>query len=515
MTLKTIGYENNIYDPTLKKLGNDLLWSLCAFGLALCVTALSIFSHILNPFFAILVCFSLSFLAAWKAPGMAFVLIIFAAVFQNLFVSLISPDLKSETDFNIARGYSFIILSAVWLVAFLTWLFAFYGKNQILDRLMKITTMVFFLIGFYFLFGFIQNPLGSIIYLRSIGSAFMFFQIGLVFFTLHAIRLTHILSFLAFTLAILGYIEFFYRTEWMDLTNGQAFWDLSTTKQRESSIWDKQARETGIVVKGFIDSITIDLFNTPLLDAFKIQIVRLLGPNFHAISYAYALGFFLIFSLYRGAFLMTSLLLPLLLLTNAKGAVIVLLLVSGAWFALRFFGTRFAIISLFAILTLYIVAGIIIGLKIGDFHVLGFMGGVHNFLGNPLGHGLGSGGNLSTNFSDLDWSDYQAAGRTPIAVESAVGVMLFQMGIAAFFYFAVVIWIALKTISLGARTGFSLHSIAGFGLITILVNGVFQEEALFSPSALGLFMALNGIILGAAIRTGALDFDKTDNQTFA
>ncbi|MEP3671530.1 MAG: hypothetical protein ABJM86_01130, partial [Hyphomicrobiales bacterium] len=60
-----------------------------------------------------------------------------------------------------------------------------------------------------------------------------------------------------------------------------------------------------------------------------------------------------------------------------------------------------------------------------------------------------------------------------------------------------------KTVCLGASTKNSLHIVAGFALITILVNGIFQEEALLSPSGFGLIMALNGMILGAAIRTGA------------
>lgn len=483
--------------------GDRLLLSFCAVAFSALLIGISVSAHPIHPIFAIFISFVFTVALANWMPGVAIIAVIFAALFQNLFVSIISPHLINLSDVNIARGYSFIILCSAWAVAFLTYFFREKGKIASLDQMMKVTTIVFALIGVYFVIGFVQNPLGSIISLRSTASAFMFFQMGLVFFALYPLKLSYAFTIIGFILVIFGYIEFFYREEWMVWTNGQTFWDLTTTAQRESGLWDKDAAELGIVSLGFLDSITVDLFNTPLLDGLKITITRLLGPNFHAISYAYGLAFFFIFALYRGSFVLAILLAPLLLFANAKGAIILLILVGLSWIVARVFGAKFGFGVLSAVLLLYIAVGIFIGLAIGDFHVLGFMGGVYNFLGNPIGHGLGAGGNLSTNFSTLDWSEYQAAGRTPIAIESAVGVMMFQMGIGAFIYIGTCIWISWKTVCLGASTKNSLHIVAGFALITILVNGIFQEEALFSPSGFGLIMALNGMILGAAIRTGA------------
>ena len=45
-----------------------------------------------------------------------------------------------------------------------------------------------------------------------------------------------------------------------------------------------------------------------------------------------------------------------------------------------------------------------------------------------------------------------------------------------------------------------LTAVACLGLLTIAVNGIFQEEALFSPLALGAMMALAGLTLGRACR---------------
>ena len=41
------------------------------------------------------------------------------------------------------------------------------------------------------------------------------------------------------------------------------------------------------------------------------------------------------------------------------------------------------------------------------------------------------------------------------------------------------------------------------GLVTIAVNGIFQEEALFAPLAFGMLAALAGLLLGRAYRTVA------------
>jgi O-antigen ligase len=141
-----------------------------------------------------------------------------------------------------------------------------------------------------------------------------------------------------------------------------------------------------------------------------------------------------------------------------------------------------------------------IGLQIGDYHVIGLMGGWHGFLDKPFGRGLGIGGNLSEGYFSIDWSAAQQAGTIDGAVESAIGVLLYQMGIAALvplgFYFAM----ALKAWRSYASSGNLTQGLAGFGVMVVLLNGMFQEEALFAPPALGLVLSLTGLVIGSRIR---------------
>jgi hypothetical protein len=268
--------------------------------------------------------------------------------------------------------------------------------------------------------------------------------------------------------------------------------------------YDKAYRETGIVPKGLLDSFSIGFFNSPLLSDYGFRMMRLFGPNMHAISFAYALSFFAIFALYRGKLTLTVALCVLLFLASAKGPLLLFLLVATSWTIARIFGGRFAFAIHCLLLVGYAVVGIVVGRGIGDYHVIGLMGGLYEFIGNPAGSGIGAGGNLSSEFTSIDWSAAQAAGRTPFAVESAVGVLLSQMGVFAAIVIGAYVWIAWRLLLIAERTGNNLHLAASFGLLAIVATGLFQEEAYFAPLALGMFMALAGMIVGASGRTGVL-----------
>jgi len=151
----------------------------------------------------------------------------------------------------------------------------------------------------------------------------------------------------------------------------------------------------------------------------------------------------------------------------------------------------------------YVIVGLHVGLQIGDYHVIGFMGGWNGFLQAPLGRGLGAGGNLSADFSSIDWRAAQQAGAVDGAVESAVGVLLYQMGIAAAVPLGFYLVIAIKAWRLYAVSGLLTQGLAAFGIFVVLVSGFFQEEALFAPPALGLLACLAGLVLGNAIRAAS------------
>ena len=476
----------------LKPLGTTLV--------ALLAIAFPVFAHTVHPLAGILSAFMLAVALYAVAPGTALITVVFGALFQNLFVSIASPAIEPGTGFNLVRGYNFEMLVVVWGLSWLEYLSRWRRDDLHTNRLMKWTSITLALIFAYTLLGALEGPQPAIIYLRNIGSALLIFQMALVISRHHEFRLDGVLALAAFLLIVLGYIELLYRDDWLNWTNGYRFWTLGRADEIAAGIWDKQAKLLGQVVLGLQDSFKVTLFNTPLLADLGIRVERVFGPNMHPISYAYALAFFVVYTLYTRRFVLAVLLFPLLVVANAKGALIMVVL-SGVGFALsRLFGMRLAFFALFGMLCVYVVVGIVLGLRIGDFHVLGLMGGIYNFIEFPIGHGLGVGGNLGVNFATLDWSEFQAAGRTPIAVESSIGVLLFQMGVGALAVFACYAWLAWRTALVAGASGNALHAASSFTTLIILFNGFFQEEALFSPLGMGIQLALAGMIHGKALR---------------
>lgn len=472
--------------------------------MAACITAIPILTHVLHPAAGILTAVLLSGLCAWRLPQISIVTILFALLFQNFVVSLVAGFVTGDDDFDIIRGYNFVILSVTWLVVVATYLAGWRRRNQAIDPFIMVSVAVFAVVGVYFLIGFALYGMTAIIYLRNIVTPFLLFHVCMLTFVQRPVRLSPAMTVLSGLLAICGAFEFLYRRAWLDFTNGYVYWERAMGPNYATMAYDKALKKTGLVSTGLLDSFTIDLFNSPLLADSGIEIMRLLGPNMHAISYAYALCFFAIFALYRGRIAMSLLLVALLFLANAKGPIILFLLVGASWAMFKIFGARFALACHCLALLAYAALGIALGLSIGDYHVIGLMGGLHEFLGNPVGRGIGAGGNLSSEFVTINWEDAQAVGRTPFAVESAVGVLLYQTGVFAGAIIGAYFWIAWRVQLIARATGNSLHAAASFGLMTIVATGLFQEEAYFAPLALGLFMALAGMIIGASARTGLL-----------
>ncbi|WP_316862934.1 hypothetical protein [uncultured Cohaesibacter sp.] len=468
------------------------------FFLCLAFTVVPLVVHSISPILAFASQFVLATgLVFFFSPAAPFV-VIFSQIFQNMFVSMLSGYLSSSDDYNIIRGYNFFTAMVFWL-----WMFGHYGVNwrsysRSVNRVMLACLVGFCLIGVYFLLGFAKNPIGASIYLRNIITPLVIFQIFLLATLKRELSVVPFFTWVTVLIIGLGYIEVFDRQLWIDLTNGWTLWDLTTREAVLNLVPDKVALQTGRFVVGMLDSMRVAFFNTPLLGE-GLTVLRVNGPNGHPISYSYILAFLTVLMLTNKRWYLALLLAPLLLMASAKGALIMLFLAYCALLGRWLFGPIFAVWALVAVLLIYIFLGIITGLRIGDFHVLGFMGGLYNFIDYPLGNGIGDGGNLITDFDKLDWQAYQRAGRTPVAMESAVAALLHQMGFATFGLLAVYVWIAWQTYKVSFVSNINLHSITFYITLVALVNGIFQEEALFSPLALGVILGLNGFILGRSL----------------
>ena len=475
--------------------------TVATLALAAFVTAVPVFIHLANQAFAVIICCSLAALIAIYAATTVPAILIFSFVFQNAFVAVVSPQLVSVDQFNAIRAYNFISTAVVWMVIVGQYWMARSAVDARLRSLMRMTTLALIGIGFYFCLGLATDPVGATIYLRNICTPFLLFQI----FTLVAYRnrvvLASALVVIAFATLLFGYIEFFADEKFFELINGEAYLKWAMMQQYESGSWLNELHTAGRVIRSHLDATTIDFLNTSLLGEFGLRFHRLLGPNFHSISFAYGLAFFAVVLSALGQWWCVILAIPLLLVIGSKGALIFTVMVILTLLLATRVRSAWLLWGYQTLLVLYIAVTIDTGIRVEDYHVIGLIGGLNGFLSNPLGHGIGLGGNLTLGATTtIDWARAQQLGTTGIAVESAIGVLLFQMGIAGACLLALLFWIARKCWKLYTQSGNRLFAVAALGLLSIMANGFFQEEALFAPLALGPVLALAGLLLGRAYR---------------
>jgi hypothetical protein len=460
--------------------------------------------HGLSPLLAIAALTLIACAVVMATPAHAPAIGIFVLLFQNLFVSILSPLIADNSSLDFIKGYNFLACSVMWLVTLLLYVARQRDNSPEVNRLMIASTCALGAVGLYFIFGFLQNGFAAVVYLRNIVLPIFLFQLALLTAASFETRITPTLVAIGALFLLCGYVELMFRDFWLHITNGDAYWQFDEIKATNSGAWEREMRATGQVLVELKDRFAFNFLNTPLLEGFGLStILRVFGPTLSAISYAYGVCFFALFLFSVKRPLLAVAALPLAIFCSVKGALIMVVFVAFSWLATRLIGAVATLGVGLIGLVVYAIFGLYLGLQIGDYHVIGFMGGWNGFLQQPFGRGLGSGGNLSENFAAIDWSAAQAAGAVDGAAESAVGVLLYQMGIAAavplWFYFMV----GITAWRLYARSGILTQGLAGFGMFIILTNGLFQEEALFAPPALGLVTCLAGLVIGSAVRSGS------------
>jgi hypothetical protein len=501
---ETMPRPGDRYAASLRAPSSDGLGTAATLGLAVLVTMLPVVMHLTGQAAGIAVCFALALLVANFAAAAAPVVLIFSYVFQNLFVALISPQIGDLDEFNAIRAYNFILTAAVWAVVAGSYWIERASFEARLRSVIDLTTVALAFIGLYFLIGARIDPSGASVYLRNIAAPFLLFQIFAIVAYRYRVSVTTALILVATAALIFGYIELLAPEKLFRLINGDIYLKWRMKQEYESGAWLKEMHETGRVYRSYLDAMVVNFLNTPFFGDLGLRFHRIVGPNFHPISFAYCLAIFSVLFVAIGQWWFAIVAFPVLLVIGSKGA---LLLVVGVIAAratvLRFRGLR-PLWVYTALLLCYAAAAIVIGIKGQDYHVIGFIGGLNGFLKNPFGHGIGVGGNLSLNMTVIDWNRSQSIGSTDVAVESAVGVLLFQMGVFGIALLAILGSIAVSLWKLYSRTRDQILAVAALGLLTIIVNGIFQEEALFSPVALGLMLAFSGALLGRCYRVAAV-----------
>lgn len=462
---------------------------------AIALVGLPILTHLASPAAAMALCAAGSIIAAIYVRAAAPALLLFAYQFQNLFVSVVSPWLADTTAFNAARGYNFIITACLWLWIIGGYCLAPRARNRHLDAILWPSVLALGVIGIYFCIGLARDPYAAVVYLRNAVTPFLVFQLALVVAADGPGDRLRFLRVPVYLLIVYGFTEFLFRDVLFDLIHANSFMTFSLADIARSGEWIETMRKTGRVLRDLQDTQIVSFLNTDLFGFSSLKMYRMLGPNFHAISFGYGLLFaaFLLLRWRQPA--LFCLAVVLLVLVGAKGALVCLALCC-AGLVLNRVRPAATLPVFIAALVLYAGAVIVLGRASGDYHVLGLFGGLHAFVGSPWGAGLGAGGNLAGDATRINWEKAQAIGHTDWPVESAFGVLLYQVGPGVLFLCAVPIRAAFAAWRLSRIVPVRNLRLFALGTLVVTLNSLFQEEAFFAPLALGGMMIALGDRLG-------------------
>ena len=454
--------------------------------------------------FGVAATFILTLIVANALPASIPVVIICSFVYQNLVVAWFTPYIPDNAAFDALRGANFVILMSAFGI-FLAATFQY--RVRALPELRPWLLFSIALCGticFYLALGAARgHAKDAIIYFRNTITPLACFYIAVLAASLYPVSLRKSMLWLGVGAVVYGYLELIFTMDFLSLFHGDLYVERDIRRQIESGVWEKALHETGFVFHGLEDVMRTTFFNTPLFKDILPSVFRISGPNFHPISYAYCLSIMSVWLLFRGRWILPIAALPLLLVTGSKGATFMLLVALGIRLIYRPSQARLALVAVVALSVTWTAAAIAYGATHGDYHVLGLIAGLRDFLANPFGQGLGFGGNLSSTSLHVNWERAQQVGATATPVESAVGVMLYQMGIGSLLFFGFLAALARYAWRQLIATGDSDALFAFVGIITLSANAVLQEEAFYSPLALGFCLLLVGVALGTRWREAA------------
>ena len=432
-----------------------------------------------------------------------------AFLFQNLVVAWFTPFVPDDNTFDALRGANFVILMTAFGLFVLA---AFQPRVRALSTLRPWLLLTFALCGvisFYLVLGALRGgPKDAVIYFRNTITPVACFHIAVLAASLYRVEMRVPMIWFCAVAVAYGYLEQVFRMDFLGLFHGDLYVQRGLKEQIETGVWEKALRETGFVLRGLEDTMTATFFNTAFFGDALPRVFRNGGPNFHPISYAYVLSLSSAWLLFRGRWLLPIAAFPLLLVIGSKGAAFLLCVALAARMIYRPSRVGLTLAAVVLLASAWTTAATVYGARHGDYHVLGLIAGVRDFLGNPLGQGLGIGGNLSSTSANLDWNRAQGEGASAVPVESAVGVMLYQMGIGGFLFFGFLAALATHSGRLLRETGRPDFLFAFVAIVTISANAVLQEEAFFSPLALGFCLLLVGTSCGTAFREGSSIRDR-------
>jgi len=479
-------------DPKRERM---MFWrSLAAIGLLGACFALASLVKLAAAYFFVVA--ALAVVSFWAFPRFSVCFLLASVFFQYFWIGVFFTQFDSFSTIRCITLGNAVVIYTIFLSS-VVYLLMHWRELPVSARNLLWTAAAFTVVILaFFIVGWVRSSLGSAFYyLKSYSGIMLFLVIGCAYgIRLDAREILGIAAGFGVIMATYGYLEFLFpyqtysfvhMTEWLSYKHAGYM-------GREDLVFT--------TIQDAVDYFTVSFLN--LSGAFKLDLamIRPAGPMFHFISFAYAMAFCFIAALVGNRLWTAIYMFLMLVLIASKGAMILALFAILAFILLKLSDRQHQLYACVLVaLGCYIVLVLFYGYHTNDYHFLGIQAGIKGFIGNPIGQGLGIGGNASSEISTIKRSGIEFSNAKGLVAESALVVLLYQTGILGFLLLTLV-WkqMVSATLSLaGARDGFSLGAknfIICVVLSTLYANSIFQEEV-FSPHALGVWLVITGAIL--------------------
>ena len=427
-------------------------------------------------------------------PLLAFTTMFTLLFFQNILLCLVVHYVDGPEVLQIAQGANFI---AIAVLGGLASLIIFSKRNMFPPEQRKLLTAAALFVGtviVYSAYGLAQaRPTSVLAYTRLYLSGPLMLAIGFYFAQfVSPAYLRMLIAVTAIFMLAYGAAELFF-----------PFWLYETFKVDDFLHLKFLLREDNRTFFSVAQAIEQNMRNyLNLTGAFGLDLVvmRLRGPTLHEISYGYALMFLSYTCLFFRMPVLAFLCAVMLVIAGIKGPLIMLFfgIAIYAGYRLTRSGARYLLPVITLTLLCYIIIAFLYGLSTRDFHILGLIGGISGFFSNPIGRGVGVGGNMSDlAFAGRNFVDIHNAGRVDYAMESAIGVLLYQLGAASalFFIFYFRLWKTIWRIAIDTSKTMPQLVVFPIAMGFLLVNGLFQEE-MMSAQGWAVWLMAVGFFFG-------------------
>ncbi|MGE5388004.1 MAG: hypothetical protein ACM3NE_03860, partial [Hyphomicrobiales bacterium] len=185
--------------------------------LAFLVTAAPVLLHLIGQPLAILFCLVAAVVIVLGFEEHALVVVLTANIFQNIVVSLVSPQFSDFSEIEPLKSYNFITTISIWATVCVQFLRDRNSFSPFVRRVLLASIALLAVAGVYFVAGLAINSRNAIIYMRNIGLPVLLFQLFLVIGARRRISLPSIIAALLAIIMFCGYMELFFTDAWLTI----------------------------------------------------------------------------------------------------------------------------------------------------------------------------------------------------------------------------------------------------------------------------------------------------------